>query len=68
MADGNSEDAVKSLLEDPIKKPVYISDAALTNLNNISHNVQESYRKTSSFFVNLSSLKFITGFPTFLWV
>ena len=42
---GNAEDAVKSLLEVPIEKPVFLSDAALTNLYNISHNVQESYRK-----------------------
>ena len=40
---GNGEDAVKSLLEVPIEKPVFLSDAALTNLYNISHNVQESY-------------------------
>ena len=46
---GNAEDAVKSLLEVPIEKPVFLSDAALTNLYNISHNVQESYKKSSSF-------------------
>ena len=43
-SNGNGgEDAVKSLLEVPIEKPVFLSDAALTNLYNISHNVQESY-------------------------
>ena len=47
MTDGNAEDAVKSLLEVPIEKPVLLSDAALTNLYNISHNVQESYSKSS---------------------
>ena len=42
-SNGNGEDAVKSLLEVPIEKPVFLSDAALTNLYNICHNVQESY-------------------------
>ena len=35
-------DGVKSLLEAPIEKPVLLSDAALENLYNISHNIQEN--------------------------
>ena len=39
MGELNS-DMVQSLLEAPIEKPVLLSEAALTNLYNISHNVQ----------------------------
>ena len=37
-------DGVKSLLEKPIEKPVLLSDAALENLYNISHNIQENIK------------------------
>ena len=42
MVDAGTE-AVKSLLEAPIEKPVLLSEAALENLYNISHNVQEYF-------------------------
>ena len=42
MTNGNAEDAIQSMLEVPIEKPVYLTDAALANLYHISHNVQES--------------------------
>ena len=59
-------EAVKSLLEAPIEKPVLLSEAALENLYNISHNVQEYFNVLASIH-NKSNFQDFLRFCGFKW-